>query len=286
MWNDTSSLRPKTPCPDYRHVEAFRRVYVERDLSKAADTMFSSKRSVSRLLKDMDKQCGETLFVPQPDGGLLPTPFGERLFTDTGNLEKAMDALMAKITEIREIGRVLRVSTTPAIFRSAGFREIFRDLQATEGFRIAFIPSRDADPGKALAQGKCDLFLTFGGTCGERFARPEIATIPMRAYARGTAGGEGTSGKFHTLGSVAPELPDTVAIADEDWLRWLDNPMECPLGTRMFVPEISPDPLFWTEVSAPADWQPSLTLHALYLQQHPYEFLPRLCSGLRNHFLK
>ena len=286
MWNDTNHIRSQTPCPDYRHVEAFRRAYAERDFSRAASAMFSSKRSIARLLKDMENICGGRLFNAPNLADLSPTPLGERLFTDTGNLERAMEALLFGIKEIRDQGRILRVSTTPGIFRSDRFREIFRDLQAANGIRISFVPSLGRDPSKDLAQGKYDLFLSLGSQFGDRFSCSEIADIPLSGYIRGVFTSDTASDEFHTLDSIRSAPAGAKLMTDEDWLYWLDNPLECPSGTRLIVPEVSIDARFWTETPTPPTWQLSATLHATYLHQHPYEFLPRLCTELQSRFLK
>ena len=285
MWNDTSHIRSKPTCPDYRHVEAFRRAYVEHDFTRAADAMFSSKRSIARLLKDMENICGGRLFNAPNLADLSPTPLGDRLFTDTGNLERAMEALLFRIKEIRDQGRILRVSTTPGIFRSDRFREIFRDLQAANGIRLSFVPSLGKDPGKDLAQGKYDLFLGLSSRFADRFSYTEVAKIPLHGYLRGVIDQDKASGDFYTLDSIHTTPAGVKLITDEDWLHWLDNPLECPTGTRLVMPAVSTDARFWTEIPIPADWQQSARLHATYLHQHPYEFLPRLCSELKSRFL-
>ncbi len=274
---------------DFRHIEAFRVVYEEGCYNAAAITLGATGRSVKKSMKDMRMILGGEMFTEGRDGTVSPTAFGTRLFNDTRQLDLAMARLIEKAEVIRSQGRVLRVGTTPAIFRTSAFRTIFRELQTMEGFRLSYVQLGKVGCAKALQQGLCDWYLGFDGGLGERFASAHIMEIPLRDYIRGRS----TGARRTALHSPTPpercasgrrgKLPgNIIPIPEERWIHWLDHPADCEEGILVRSPEMAMDSRFWTELEETPGGSGTLALHATHLKHHPFEFLPGLAAEVQN----
>ena len=168
-----------------------------------------------------------------------------------------MTRLTEKAETIRTRERVLRVGTTPAIFRTSVFRMIFRELQAMDGFRTSYVQLGKVGCEKALQQGLCDWYLGFEGIAGERFASAPVTEIPLKDYIRGSSS-SGRRTKLHSLsppnrcapGGGGKRTENIIPIAEERWIHWLDHPADCEEGVLVRSPEMAMDSRFWTELEA------------------------------------
>lgn len=274
---------------DFRHIEAFRQVYEEGCYNAAGITLGTTGRSVKKSIKDMRVILGGEMFTEGKDGTLSPTAFGQRLFNDTKQLDLAIARLIEKAELIRSQGRVLRVGTTPSIFRTSVFRTIFRELQTMEGFRLSYVQLGKVGCAKALQQGLCDWYLGFDGGLGERFTSAPITEIPLKDYIRGRSSGARQT-TFHSpappercVSGGGEKLPgNIIPIPEERWIHWLDHPADCEEGILIRSPEMAMDSRFWTELEEAPGGSGTLALHATHLKQHPFEFLPRLAAELQN----
>lgn len=282
-------------CPDppgfnsqslaFRHLDTFRRVYEDGTYLGSRAGFGETIRTVRKSLRDVTMAFGSELFADAGEGSVLPTPFGERLFNDTRALDLAMGRLMEKVGETRDHGRILRVGTSPAIFRTSVFRSVFCELQSMDGFRLSYVQLGKEDYAKSLQQGLCDLYLGINENACERFASQFIADIPVREYQRGDPG----SLQRKDLHSVIRQKPvgrgkrpgSAILIPEEKWIHWIDHPAACEEGVMVRAPEISVDPRFWNEVDSVSDGRETISLHAVFLKNHPFEFLPKLSSRLR-----
>ncbi|MEP4049374.1 MAG: hypothetical protein ABJZ54_03450 [Luteolibacter sp.] len=237
-------------------------------------------------MKPIEDALGAPLFIARKGGGVCSSAMGERLFTDTGGIEKAMDRLMEKVSEIRE-ARVLRVGANAATFRTDAFRRVFRVLGSFDDFRLAYVPIAESDSASALTQGRCDWYFGFHHSGGERIITEQITQVPLRVYRRSSSSQAGAG--MMRGGCITPEMggrsksyPSNVRLQPEiGWDRYFENPDECADGRLICAPEISVDPKFWRqEASRTGDSEP-LALLGMRLRYHPYEFLPGLADRLK-----
>lgn len=289
---NTASSSLSTSIVDFRHLDIFRQVYLEASYTNAGYELHSSRRSVMKTVRDLEEVFGGDLFKEGGDGKLGPTPFGERLFNDFKPLRTAMNRLQDKIETIRVHDRVLRVGASPTIFRTTLFRKLYRELRAMPDFRISYVPVPGSQASKGLSSGYFDWHLCCGSERSDRYVSETISEIPIRTYRRGLPDHVGT-GTCYTL-KIDEITPVAVAFAGQDrqpaphnlseekWLRWLDYPAECEIGTLIRAPEIAVDRQFWSETFDDDHPGPPLSLYAIHLRQHPYEFLPNLAERLRN----
>lgn len=268
-------------------MEVFRQVYEDGCYSIAGSTCGTTVRGIKKLLSDMSGAFGIDLFSEADYGKVRPTAFGERLFNDTRTLDLAMSRLMEKVGSIQDHGRVLRVGTSPSIFRTSVFRAVFCELQAMEGFKSSYVQLGEEGYAKALQHGLCDLYLGFESHVGDRFSTESIAKIPLKNYLRGCPNSVRQT-IVHNLASQPSSgrerLPVNINyISEERWIHWLDHPADCKEGTTVRSPEMSLDSRFWTEVETDPKQSHDLALNVIFLKQHPFEFLSKIPSKLNGH---
>ncbi|WP_411826712.1 LysR family transcriptional regulator [Luteolibacter sp. AS25] len=278
-----------------RHFNVFRTAFIEKDISAAATEMFTDRRAVLKIIQVIEKAANDQLFIHKSDGTISPTAFGERLFNDTNRLERHVRALSATAQRIRERGRVLRLATSPSIFRTQAFRSIFASLGKKKEFRLSFVPVAPEAAGSALSQGRCDLYIGHEKLEGDRFAAEHISTLQIREYCRGETPEGGVRPRYSVVRpeTIAKPKPskrrvvnsaDYLALDETEWVRWLDHPQLCDEGTRVLAPQVETDPRFWTALDEQDGKTTGLELHACRMRQHPYEFLPALCNSLGRLF--
>lgn len=280
----------RTSAVDFRHLSAFQRVYQEKSYAHAGQSIFATRKSIVRMMQNLERSFDTPLFSEGLRGELIPGPFAERLFNDLRFLNAARHRMKDHITAIHENGRVLHVGSSPAVFRTREFRNLFRGLQSLDGIRACYSAVDPADAGRALVSGHCDLYLGCQVGTASRFVIQEAGSISFRIYRRGEAGAGEPQGRAHqvSLDGKAPEPPVLSEggrgwnhLDEAAWLHWLDRPEECPLGTIIFAPDVEMDREFWQPEEIPEAVAVHQPLHASFLRQHAYEFLPALMSKLR-----
>ena len=269
-----------------KHLLAFRTAYIERDISVAASELNTDRRAVLKMIQAIEGSAQDQLFVHKTDGSVSPTAFGERLFNDTNRLERHMHSLFSAAREIKERGRVLRLATSPAIFRTEAFRRIFSSLGRKKEFRLSFVPVPAGAAGRALSQGRCDLFIGKEELAGDRFAADSISILKCQKYRRVGEAGTPRPSNFSVIGQRQTSTPSPSKIGkarlldlnEIEWVRWLDYPHLCDPGTVVLAPMIDADTKFWS--TSDGDEQASIELHAYRMRQHSYEFLTPLSESL------
>lgn len=287
-------IRPGKPTSaevsvEYRHIEAFRQLYRENGQREPWIRSKTTRSSVGTALKRIESAFGSELFEERKDGEFAPSPFAQRLYNDTGVLENAMSRLMDSVSKIRE-RRLLKVGTSQAVFRTSIFRRIFRILGEMDDFRISYVAVSEEESGSALAQGRCDLYFGFGTDGGDRFISRQIAEVPLRTYVRSFSESS-VNGQTHlrfpdAVPSASGKPANTdkrgARVSEHVWNRWLDHPAECAAGVVVEALEVAADPRFWSLLPLSEAGSEGLTLSAIHLRNHPYEFLMPLGGKLKN----
>lgn len=278
---------PKGGMVDFRHLGAFQRVYQEKNYSHAGYGIFATRKSIVRMMQNLERTFECTLFTEGLQGELVPGPFAERLYNDLRFLTAARHRMKDHITAVHENGRVVHVGSSPAAFRTREFRNLFRGLQSLEGIRTCYSPIEPSEAGKCLVSGHCDLYIGGWAGMGSRFVTQEAGVVCFRRYQRGNAaeGKNDGGGSFVVaLDGEIPVVPVTgeggqawETLDEARWLYWLDHPGDCPSGTVIYGPDVQIDEEYWQADEAPG-FDAAQPLHASFLRQHPYEFLPSLMT--------
>jgi DNA-binding transcriptional LysR family regulator len=87
----------------FKQVEAFRQVMVCGTVSRAADVLGVTQPAVSRLVAELERSTGLTLFE-RIKGRLAPTPEAQLLFRDVEISFKGLESLRASAARIRDFG--------------------------------------------------------------------------------------------------------------------------------------------------------------------------------------
>lgn len=271
---------------DLRHLSAFQQVYLTRDYTTAGHDLNTNRKGVVRMIERLEDTFQSRLFTPENRTTLQPSPFADRLYNDLRFLNTAREALHEQVAEIRASGRLLRVGSSPSVFRTEIFRTIFRTLQTSDRLRTSYVPVKSGDAAKALAAGICDLHVGGLSRGSARFSDEKIGEIRFQILERkgGANAGVPPSPYKVSLDGCVPESTEPLAdyrpLDEIRFLHWLDHPEDCPAGTRILAPHIPRDPVHWIpEESLLEVRQP---IHIQFLRQHPYEFLPSLVKGLKS----
>ncbi|MEO5715287.1 MAG: LysR family transcriptional regulator [Luteolibacter sp.] len=286
---------PKWESVDFRHLSAFQKVYQDRSYVNAGQGVFATRKSVVRMMQNLERSFDCVLFNEGLRGELHPTPFADRLFNDLRFLNAARHRMKDHVAAIHEDGRVLNVGCSAAVFRTREFRNLFRELQSLGGIRACYSPIDSADAGKALVSGHCDFYIGCWTGSGSRFVTQNAGAVPFRPYQR--VGSEsarvplGQMGGEYYLVSLDGQVPDAGAVSDagggakiltdSQWLYWLDHPEKCPEGTVVIGPEVEIDKDRWCLGEDELSVVGRQPLHASFLRQHPYEFMPKLMEKIQ-----
>lgn len=281
---------------DFRHLSAFQRVYQEKHYANAGQGIFTTRKSIVRMMRNLERSFDCDLFSEGLRGELVPSAFAERLHNDLRFLNAARHRMKDHIAAIHENGRILHVGSSTAVFRTSEFRNLFRELQALDGIRACYSPIHSADAGKALVSGNCDLYIGCWAGTGNRFVTQGAGAVAFRLYQRkpndATPDNGGNTVVNSYIVSLDGQIPKSGAPSDETgkwqplddslWLYWLDHPEECPGGTRILGPDVQIDSERWEVRDESRGRAVSQPLQASFLRQHPYEFLPMLVGKIQN----
>lgn len=276
---------------DFRHLGAFQRVYQEKSYANAGQDIFTTRKSVVRMMQNLERSFECSLFDEGLLGELIPSAFAERLFNDLRFLNTARHRMKDYVEAIHEKGRVLHLGSSAAIFRTREFRSLFREFQALDGLRVSYSPIDSTDAGKALVSGHCDIYIGCWTGTTSRFVIQEAGCVTFKPYRRASCGTSEIPKAAHFIVSLdgqissATPIPDRgwelQPLADSQWLHWLDHPEDCPPGAVIFGPDVQVDPDCWQVMENVPEASFQRPLHASFLRQHPYEFLPGLVSRIQ-----
>lgn len=280
---------------DFRHLKAFQTVYQEKNYANAGQEIFANRKSVVRMMQNLEKHFDTLLFAEGIKGELVASAFAERLYNDLRFLTAARQRMKDHISSVHDGGRVLHIGSSAAVFRTREFRNLFRELQSLRGIRVAYSSIDVEESSKALLSGHCDLYIGCHAGSAGRFAIHDTGAITFRGYRRGGQDGSEAASvpavyQVVSLDGRLPEQSPTaggagktkVTLEDSQWVQWLDNPEECPKGTVIFGPEVQMDPEYWQELEEKDQLLLKQPLMVSFLRQHPYEFLPSLVAKIQN----
>ena len=279
---------------DFRHLSAFQRVYREKNYANAGQEIFTTRKSIVRMMQNLERCFDCSLFSEGLRGELVASPFAERLYNDLRFLNAARHRMKDHIAGIHENGRILHIGSSAAVFRTREFRNLFRMLQSLDGVRSCYSPIDPEDAGKALVSGHCDLYIGCWIGTGSRYLTEDIGGISFRLYRRKASGIPQSianpnesyvvslDGRIPHSGILPKSIENWRPLTDSQWLYWLDHPEECAGGSLVWGPDVQIDQDRWEIMEGHPSDSLQQPLHASFLRQHPYEFLPLLVSKIQN----
>jgi len=271
-----------------RHLEVFSAVVREGSYSSAALDLQMSRTNAKRVCDEFTRIAGRELFSGRggENGDLVPTVFGQGVFSRLGPLATSLRKLEEGVRQLRQAGRVLRFGAAPGFFRGGLFTDYLSRLDVSEKFRSCFMKINAKDAQKSLLAAECDVYFGIGlgeserldlvglgeigwvvSVCGE--GKAKLPKRPSDLNGNWVLVGESdgvASGQVLERFREAGALGGGIISAGE-----VDS-MEP--GTVVFVADVI-SPLG----SAGGKW-PGYQFHALMRRRHPYADLKELlCAG-------
>jgi DNA-binding transcriptional LysR family regulator len=168
-----------------RQIEAFRAVVLTGGVSSAASLINVTQPAVSRMIRDLQRQLGLTLFERRGTG-LVPTSEALSLYAEVERAFVGLDRISQMATELRTRGAgFLRIAALPAL--ANGFLPRFVGKFLAEHPKLDIVLSGQVSHAvvAAVAQGQCDLGFAEGSiehaaVRQERMpAAPFVAVLPQ-----------------------------------------------------------------------------------------------------------
>lgn len=99
-----------------RQLDAFRAVMITASVTNAAEFLNVSQPAVSRLIADLERAIGFSLFVREKGSALAPTPEAESFYQEVDRNFAGLDALKRAADDIRNFrSGQLRIASLPAL---------------------------------------------------------------------------------------------------------------------------------------------------------------------------
>lgn len=187
-----------------RHLEVFSTVVHEGSYANAALDLHMSRTNVKRICEDFEKIVGRGLLEESGKGQLVPTLFGQGLFSQLGPLSTSLRKLEEGVRQLHQSGRILRFGAAAGFFRGGLFTDYLARLSITGKFRSCFMKVEPKDAQKSLLAASCDVYFGVGLGGMERLDLVELGEVGWEVSRVG--GGklpknpEGLEGKWFLVG--------------------------------------------------------------------------------------
>jgi DNA-binding transcriptional LysR family regulator len=140
-----------------RQIEAFRAIMKSGSASRAAETMRITQPAVSRLVSELEKTIGFSLF-DRTRGRLEPTPQCRLFYTDVERTFVGLEVLKHTASQIRERGpAIVRIANMPGIGLPIVSRAIIAFRQMHPGVAVAAQLMSTAEVWTAVATCQVDI---------------------------------------------------------------------------------------------------------------------------------
>ncbi|WP_442487415.1 LysR substrate-binding domain-containing protein [Halomonas litopenaei] len=157
-----------------RQVEAFRAVMVQKTITRAAQTLFVSQPAVSRLIADLERRVGFSLFK-RHKGRLIPTPEALALYEEVERAFVGLDKITDSAREIREFrtGRLF-LSCMPALALSLLPQLVNEFSSRHPGITVSLQAHSSQRVLEWVATQQCD-----AGLIGMSIEDPAVSLVPL-----------------------------------------------------------------------------------------------------------
>jgi DNA-binding transcriptional LysR family regulator len=140
-----------------RQVEAFRAIMRSGSASRAAEALGITQPAVSRLVSELEKTIGFSLF-DRIRGRLEPTPECRLFYTDVERTFVGLEVLKHTASQIRERGSgIIRIANMPGIGLTIVSRAVTAFRQAHPDVSVAAQLMSTAEVWTAVASGQVDI---------------------------------------------------------------------------------------------------------------------------------
>jgi len=140
-----------------KQISAFRAVMISGSMVGAAKMLYISQPAVTRLIRDLEDNCGFALFERR-SSRLFPTPEAESLYQEVKRHFMGLDQLSRSIDQIKKqrTGR-LRIAAMPALSYSILPRVVSGFLQQHENVSLTLNPCSSIEATELIGSQQFDL---------------------------------------------------------------------------------------------------------------------------------
>lgn len=140
-----------------KQISAFRAVMISGSMVGAAKMLYISQPAVTRLIRDLEDNCGFALFERR-SSRLFPTPEAESLYQEVKRHFMGLDQLEQSINQIKTLrtGR-LRIAAMPALAYSILPRVVSGFLRQHEDVSLTLNPCTSIEAAKLIGSQQFDL---------------------------------------------------------------------------------------------------------------------------------
>ncbi|MCF0136044.1 MAG: LysR family transcriptional regulator [Lachnospiraceae bacterium] len=161
---------------DYSQIKVFNAVYATHSMTHAANTLFMTQPSVSRVIQHLECSCNGKLFL-RKNRTMVPTPLADSLYSHTQHAEAALNEIQLFVQHLNnktESRLGFTPSVDPSLFASALAEYRASDSEYT--FALSSAPASELIRG--LKEGFLDLALSEVQTQ----PLPDLEIIPLRDF--------------------------------------------------------------------------------------------------------
>jgi len=100
-----------------RNLKCFQIIYEERNLQVAANKLFLSPQGLSKIIKNLEEECGTQLFSRTKDG-FIPTESGKIFYEKSKTIIKSMNEMFSEIRAVNDREKRFRIGFAAGTLRA------------------------------------------------------------------------------------------------------------------------------------------------------------------------
>ena len=197
---------------EINRVQYFRSVYEIGSIRKASEILNMSPGALSKSLKVLEQELGESLFVPQ-GRNIIPSDFGKRFYALSEGLVNTYAKLQADLKNV-EVNRIYTIATWE-VFSSYFLSKFSQELNSD--IKIKVLERAPNDLEKSIIEGHADVGLTYAPIPHPELQFMKCGFIEYGAYSTKDIF------KKYKLSEIPFAVPITIFQESPTGVRELDN---------------------------------------------------------------
>lgn len=151
-----------------KQLQYFVTVYQTQNIKTAADTLFVSRQGVSKVIRLLEEELGQPLFI-RSIKGVIPTDYATTLLPHAKSLLEEYDAIRSLRTLAAKSQSVVTIYALDHVFAYLGASLIEDFHEAYPSIILSVVDTTDAHAIAALASQQCSFAITAGPLDETRF---------------------------------------------------------------------------------------------------------------------
>ena len=156
-----------------KQLEYFMAVYRSRNIQAAADSLYISHQGLSRVIRSLEKELGQSLFI-RSNRGLEPTDFAAALVPHVRTLLDTYERISGVRTLAGQKKAVVTVYAMDHVLGALGADFVLAFHEKYPDITLSVTDTTDSAAAEALAAGRADFAITAGPVDNTRFHAQEL----------------------------------------------------------------------------------------------------------------